>query len=99
VWRGCGSPTALNDASLKHPVHDVASLTLHDDGVRSSFTEYLWARASVVASACAQTSTPTVMSNVPLQLTGDSMKEVVVVAALARTVSNFHLPGQDVARS
>jgi hypothetical protein len=37
--------------------------------------------------------------NVSLQLTGDSMKEVVVAAALFRIVSELHLPRRDVARS
>ena len=40
-----------------------------------------------------------VLSNVSLQLTGACMKEVVVAAALARTVSHLHLPVQHVARS
>jgi hypothetical protein len=37
--------------------------------------------------------------NVSLQLTGDSMKEVVVAAALVPTKCNPHRPGQYVARS
>src|SRR5829696_2566092 len=70
VWHIFNLPSR-SAATVASLTLDVASLTLHDDGVRSSFTGYLWARASIVASACAQTSTPTVMSNVPLQLTGD----------------------------
>jgi hypothetical protein len=38
-------------------------------------------------------------SNVSLQLTADSLKEVVVVARLAGIVRRLHLPGRDVARS
>ena len=39
------------------------------------------------------------MSNVSLQLTGDGWEEVVVAAALVRTVSRQHLPSDQVARS
>jgi hypothetical protein len=38
------------------------------------------------------------LSNESLQLTGDSMKEIVVAAALAPQVRTRHLPGRDVAR-
>ena len=38
-------------------------------------------------------------SNVSLQLTGAEMKEVVVAARLAGTLSQLHLPSMQAARS
>src|SRR4051794_25523079 len=75
--RTCNSPVA--------PV-------VRPSGVRFARRNVLEQKAIQVGHHTCTTGIATGRSNVSLQLTGDSMKEVVVAARLAPHVSNLHLP-------